>query len=412
MVEAIPFKAHEENKKRLHQLASLVSKHLKPTDIHTDEWPILIHLAIIHSLGPMLLWIIKNSGMDSPFCNAWQPLVESAQQAAIADIHYEKNMCKINQAFISAHIPAVWLKGAGLAHTVYPQSCLRPMADIDILVYVDQAKAALDILLDMGYQLYHGPISFRPDNSADNEQAYLNHADDHHFHYFLTAGFPNSVAVELHFGLPAHSRNRLLTEKQMSWFMNQTCIFLQEDAQPCMTLSPEAHLLYLSAHNMLQHGESQTCLMRDLDVHLLITKNIMDWDVVINQAVVLGWTCAVARSLERASDFFITPIPNEIFKQLKELKPAYEDPTLLIQKRGQGQRWVGVKEQLSNLSRKKRIRYIFQNFFPKPAYMRSRYGVESHKSILLYYPYRWFDQSCEIVRSLNQRIKTPKGGKH
>jgi hypothetical protein len=194
--------------------------------------------------------------------------------------------------------------------------------------------------------------------------------------------------------------------------MENICSFnLLDNDQKFMTLSPEAHLLYLSAHNLLQHGESQTCLMRDLDVHLLITQNPMDLDVVVNQAVALGWTCAVARSLERAADFFNTPVSDILFRHLAELKPAYEDPSLVTKKQGPGQRWVSVKEKLSRLSGKEKIWYVVQNFFPNPTYMRSRYGVDSHQSIWPYYPYRWFDQSREIARAMGKRLGLTKGAK-
>jgi hypothetical protein len=55
-------------------------------------------------------------------------------------------------AFSAAGIPAVLLKGAVLAHQIYPAPQLRPMLDIDVLIDPDQAKSAVKAASDVGYR--------------------------------------------------------------------------------------------------------------------------------------------------------------------------------------------------------------------------------------------------------------------
>ncbi|MBN1220169.1 MAG: nucleotidyltransferase family protein [Anaerolineae bacterium] len=55
----------------------------------------------------------------------------------------------------AAGIPALVLKGAALAHLVYPESGLRPFSDIDLLVPKAKAIQAQSLLADLGF---HAPL--------------------------------------------------------------------------------------------------------------------------------------------------------------------------------------------------------------------------------------------------------------
>jgi hypothetical protein len=54
-------------------------------------------------------------------------------------------------AFAAAGITMILLKGAALAHRIYPSPELRPMVDIDILIDPAQAKAAVEVASELGY---------------------------------------------------------------------------------------------------------------------------------------------------------------------------------------------------------------------------------------------------------------------
>jgi len=393
----------------LHQLSALVSGRLAPGDVPAGQWRALTDSALDHGLGPMLLCSVKCSGMRSVPSEDRQTLAASAHQTAASDILFEESLRSITRALASARIPAIWLKGAALARTVYPQSSLRPMGDLDVLVPHAQRPAALDVLRGLGYT-FDAHTTFRPDSPDKIDEAYLKHLAFHHD--VLVGGGAGAVVVELHFGLWAHHHgNRLLSLAHMAWFWEHTRSFYPDAQTPFTCLSPEAHLLYLAVHNILQHGEPQAYLMRDLDVHLLITREHPDWNLIIDQAVVLGWTGAVARALERAVEYFASPVPERILEQLALRRPAHEDPSLLLQKQAPGYRWECVQETLSRLSVREKMRYFFQSFFPVADYMRLRYAVPLDRPIWPYYPYRWFDQCREITRAMGKRMIMPKGGK-
>ncbi len=219
----------------LNQLSTLVSGRLMPSHVSDDQWSGLIETSMTHGLGPMLFWSLKSSGFNPVSMDGGQAITESYYQSAVFEVLYEDSIRTITQALSSAGIPVILLKGAVLARTVYPQSGLRPIGDLDFLVPYAQVEAALDVLLNLGYK-FDGKVIFRP-----------------------------------------------ATPDKM-------------------------------------------------------------WDMIINQAVVLGWTGAVLRALQRTVDFFATPVPEMIFEQLAARRPAHEDPLLMFKKQMPGYRWGRVKE--------------------------------------------------------------------
>ena len=399
----------------LHQLTAVVVEQLAPDSVPRAQWPAIALAALQHGLAPMLSKVMQGSGMDPGSIENGQALVDSAQRAAANDMLYEISIRDISFALAAAAIPAIWLKGADLARTAYPQSSLRPMGDLDVLVPYAQCEAALSVLRQLGYGFssynpFRG-IPLRGDHRPDdNDEAYLKHLA--HRHYVLVGGISNSVVVELHYGLSGNRDNSLLSSSQIQWFFENTRSFGENDELTFTGLSPEANLLYLAAHNIYQHSEVQAYLLRDLDVHFLICRNSLNWDQIIDQAVVLGWTLAVYRTLERAAGFYATPIPEGVQDQLAIRMPRHEDPSYMNRKRWLGHRWEDFNNTFSHMPARAKIRFALDKLFPSPPFMRCRYAVPAERPIWPYYLYRWYDLFriilCVMLKRLRKsRIETP-----
>jgi hypothetical protein len=69
-------------------------------------------------------------------------------QAAVAR---ESCIDRLITAFAAADIPMILLKGAALAHLIYPAPELRPMVDIDILIDPAKTETAMRVAGDLGY---------------------------------------------------------------------------------------------------------------------------------------------------------------------------------------------------------------------------------------------------------------------
>jgi hypothetical protein len=79
---------------------------------------------------------------------AFFALVSRHRQAAVIR---ESCVDRLLTAFAAADIPMILLKGAALAHLIYPTPELRPMVDIDILIDPAKTEAAIRIAGDLGF---------------------------------------------------------------------------------------------------------------------------------------------------------------------------------------------------------------------------------------------------------------------
>ena len=378
-------------------LGALVAQTGDPGDVSAGDGPAIVPLALAHGLGPMLLWTARQAGIDPHDHPALAPLVEATHQTAMASVLLERAQRDVDVALRAAGIPALWLKGAALAHTVYPEPTLRPMVDLDVLVPYEQRERALEVVQGLGYDFYslHG---IRTRSSGDELARKLS---AHHYH--LRGGVSNAVILELHSRLLG-SDDRLLSLAQLDWFWAHTETIRAGEGWAFDTLTPEAHLLYGCAHAILQHGEAQLYLLRFFDLHQIITRAALDWPLIVDQAVALGWTLAVERALRRCMAFFATPVPAEVLEALVARRPAHEHSARVIRLQGPGHRWERLRDKLGQLSPRERAQYVFSVLLPSPSYMRQRYPIRPGWPTWPYYFYRWWDQGRDVAWATWKRL--------
>jgi hypothetical protein len=374
----------------LELLARLVSDPQTGERIPETLWPEVIDLALQHGLGPMVLWSL--SAINYSGHVDYTRLRQVARQNALREIAFSQAQQQIIEALDQAHIPSLWLKGAALARTVYPQPALRPMSDLDVLVPYEQREKALAVVQGIGYNFYHRE-NLRLRSSRDES---IFKPAPHHYH--LKGGIANSTILELHFQLLGQD-NDLLTRKQLRYFWERTQTLRLDNGLEFDILTPEAHLLYLCAHAILQHTETPLYLLRFFDLHQIITQIPLDWNAVIDQAVEFGWTLAVERALGRCVAHFSTPVPGTVFQALVVRRSTHEDTSRVWRFQGSGNQWERVRGQMRRLSMRDQVRLIVLICFPPASYMRQRYQIKSSWPAWPYYFYRWFDQARDIVSS-------------
>lgn len=277
------------------------------------------------------------------------------------------------------------------------------MSDLDVLVPYAQRESALSIVERLGFHFYE------TDGHLMSSQEALELNLTHHYH--LKGGIQDSVVLELHFRWLG-TDDELFPIRDLEWFWTQTTI-VQSGSQFTILL-PEAHLLYLCAHAVLQHGEENTILRHYFDLHQLIKNTPVDWDKVIKQAAVLGWEYVVDRALFLAAKYFSTPVPATTFADLRKSRPkprpsAVADRVVRIQSKGA--RWERTLIRLHQLSFFERIDLVRRIIFPPQSYMRFRYGLRPNRRVCFFYPYRWFDQGQEMIWALWKRLRIALGGR-
>jgi hypothetical protein len=161
----------------------------------------LANEAEYHGVAALIEPMISATAAD-----AAQVLPEDAQRAfvALASRHRraacarEKCVDRLLEAFASEGIPIILLKGAALAHLIYPAPHLRPMVDIDVLIDAADLRRAVAIVCGLG-------CSFAPCHAS----RFAGHM--HHLPAATTtsAGFP--ISLEIHLDAMAPDNSERLT---------------------------------------------------------------------------------------------------------------------------------------------------------------------------------------------------------
>jgi len=143
----------------------------------------LEHFAISNGFGPLTYYTSRKilpESLNSSFKTAYlRTLVENTQ--------IEQVIRLIQSFFKDADIPVLFLKGSVLAFTRYPDPSLRPMSDVDVVVPVDKAHKAFQLLQQ---------------NGASGNWQSMNETDHH-----LPPLTFNSTLIEIHTRLfPVHAK--------------------------------------------------------------------------------------------------------------------------------------------------------------------------------------------------------------
>ena len=298
-------------------------------------------------------------------------------------------------------IPVILLKGAALAATLYPSIGLRPMGDLDILVPGERLAEAVACLKALGY------IEPYPEMAAG-----LNALAGHHVN--LQGGRDIHLTVELHWTLIGGEHD--WRSPSLPWFWQQTepipntqspipnTQYSISNLQPptsILQLTPTAHLLYLCAHLMLQHGEARSVLRWFYDIHLLVTQEShrIDWDELILRAQEFHWAAALYAALAGTAARFATPLPAGLLESLMD--GADPRDQALVQRKARLQtRWESISDALASISWRARLRRLLAITIPSPTYMRWRYKPHPVWLWPLCYPYRWLDILREGLSTL------------
>lgn len=374
----------------VHHLSQLVSQRISAEAIPLKSWNEIARLAMDYGLGPMLLWATRQRAPELVTEPLWSPILAEARAVAAHHMRFKAVQQQVNAALAEADIPALWLKGIVLAETVYPQPALRPMGDLDVLVPYAERLHAVQVLERSGGRSLDLVAVFDRDADAALTEKMIRYNNKFAF------GPPPAVHLELHYRLLS-TDDRLLPVERLAWFWEQTALL-----GDLRILRPEANLLYLCAHAVLQHDPDDLSMLRFFDIHRVIISAALDWDQVVERAVILGWTLGVERALRSAIDLFGTPVPDHVLSDLVARRPAH-DYVPYARPKGKGSRSANTLSQLRRLSLTEKLHAVRKIALPSRIYMRARYAVPARRPVWPYYLYRWFDQGRDVLWALWKR---------
>lgn len=197
------------------------------------DWEALPAAAERHGLAPLAFKHLTAAGAPWPAA-VRRTLQAQAVRARYANAARFQALGEILRAFTAAGLRVLVLKGAALAHLVYPDPALRPMDDLDLLVEPAQAEAAHAQLAALGFRALD----------------YRLPADHHHRPPLAREVDGVSVVVELHTALLYPRLKRPPLGLNALWPAAQT--FTVEDT-PAYTLGRLDMLAHLYQHGFHAH---------------------------------------------------------------------------------------------------------------------------------------------------------------
>lgn len=123
-------------------------------------WQEFPSAADAHGLAPLARVHLSEAGVSTEV-EVQQHLTGLAMHHRSANAIRFTILGEILEAFEAASIRVLVLKGAALAHILYPSPSLRPLSDIDLLVAPDQAGKAQATLASLGFAAAQRPTGRR-----------------------------------------------------------------------------------------------------------------------------------------------------------------------------------------------------------------------------------------------------------
>jgi hypothetical protein len=358
------------------------------------DWERLARRAVEERLAPLLFWKLRNDErLPEP---TRSDLRGELYRAEASNLALYAGLAPLLEGGARARLrPPVLLKGGALAGSIYEEIGLRPMSDIDVLVRSEDLPAWLGIA---------SGLSFRP-VSPEMAAGLIRRV---HYHVAVEGGPSGDAMIEIHFGLIAGASDRRSPDP--AWFFERTEPWRPPPSlggSEALQLEPTAHLLYLCAHALLQHGGAQARGIWFHDIHLLLTRSgdAIRWDELFEKARELEWDAAVAAALSRVREIFGTALPSSFVERLEAGASARARDDVTRRAEPPRSRAELVLGDLAGVRPWDRFRWGFAILFPRPEYMRWRYPGAG-RFWPFCYPYRCGVTLWEGARAL---LELPRG---
>jgi hypothetical protein len=296
-------------------------------------------------------------------------LAREFRMAAAFDGRSSQAIAALLEALAAAGAEALLLKGAGLAHTVYPAPYLRARADTDLLVEPDALDRAEQVLAAAGW---HRPVEREVALTAAQR------------HYTRSGMRGPAEHIDLHWRVA----NPLQFARALSFEE------LRSRALPVPALGPHAFMpgiadaLLLACLHRVAHHHDEVQLLWLWDIHLLIQR--MSWadrDAFVRLAARQRMCAVCRRGVELSAECFSTPGAHELAGVLRQAAGGRREPTARFIG---GSRLVTVLQSdlMALDSWRRRAALIAEHLFPSSAYMRSVYPACPTALLPLAYGYR------------------------
>ncbi len=330
-------------------------------------------------MGPMVRFQLDRLEESS----TWPPgVLEGLRQRAIreaaAEMARDAELEVVLQAFAEEGIQALLLKGAALSHVLYPRPGLRPRCDTDLLVAEAHRDAAGMLMKNLGFRPLH-------EARVDQISAQMS--------WFRPGRTGVGHTLDVHWRIS--NNDRRFSREFAHERLLQRAVAVDALGEHARTLAPADALLLACMHRAGHFSHSGDRLIWLHDIHLL-AGSVTDTGLARFHGTVkaLGLESVCGDALRVARYWFATRLPQTLEAMCNDTEGKGRRGYLRVG-RPAGIRGFVLRE-LGSMPWSERIRYIYQNLFPPPAYMRWRYA--STGRVLL--PWLYFRRLLQGVRIL------------
>jgi hypothetical protein len=328
-----------------------------PTDVATAA---VLDEAAFHGVLPLLFHAVRDARAWAEWPRPAQiTLADAARHHAAVELADRREVTHVLDALAGHGIPALLLKGAVLAHTLYPEPWLRARADTDLLIPEARRQAVFDLLEQQGY---------RRAESAGGEFA----------------------SAEASFG-----RDGAALPLDVHWRISNSPLLapmfdfdeMSARAVPVAALGPHARGLglvdaaLLAATHRAAHHQSPLYvdgrarrgdrLIWLHDLHLLVARLTPAQLGELAQRATHHRSAGLCRDALRAThEAFGTPLPGALMEEL-ERAAAHDEPSMVLL-RG-GRRRVLLAELRALRGWTERARWLREHALPPGDYMLRKY---------------------------------------
>jgi hypothetical protein len=296
-------------------------------------------------------------------------LARELRMAAAFDLRSAQTIGRLLEAFGTAGVDALLMKGAGLAHTVYSASYLRARVDTDVLIEGTALGRAERVLTAEGW---HRPTERHAELTAAQR------------HYTRS----NTHGVFDHIDLHWRIANPLMFAGALSFEE------LRSRAMPVAALGPHARTLgladalLLACLHRVAHHNDEIQLLWLWDIHLLIQRaSREDRDTFLALAERERMCAVCCRGVELSAEYFGTPGACGLADALHRGAATRAEPSERFLR---DSRLVTVlRSDLAAINGwPRRVAFVAEHLFPSRAYMRSMYPACPSVLLPLAYGYR------------------------
>jgi Uncharacterised nucleotidyltransferase len=273
------------------RLRSLVSRDL--------DWEYLLATAHRHGVLPLLYYHLNSVCPTLVPQRAMNRLKVDNHENTKSNLFLTAELLRLLSLFESQGIRAIPFKGPTLALSAYGDVALRQFSDLDIFVHKRDVLAVKELLIGQGFEPY-------VELNNTQETALLLHGNAYGFGCDDT-----KVWLDVHW---AFVRRYFCYELDVDllWDRLET---ITVGRQQLLTLPPEDLLSVLSVHAS-KHLWQRLGWISDIAGLVERRKNI-DWQLVLENAAMLGTRRMLSIGLFLAKELLNAPIPEDVGKTVK-----------------------------------------------------------------------------------------------